>query len=77
MYGSLTTKELKKKHFSRWVGQAETGSRGLMARQQLEDQERLKDQGRWQLAEQVVPHLRVDKLGETSGERDRPSTPGF
>ena len=28
LHGSLTTKELKKKHSSRWVGGAETGSQG-------------------------------------------------
>ena len=28
LYGSLTTKQLKKKHSSGWVGGAETGSQG-------------------------------------------------
>ena len=42
-----------------------------MARWQLEDQ------AREQLAKQVVPHLLVDKPGETTGERGRLSNPGF
>ena len=29
------------------------------------------------LAEQVVPHLCADKLGGTTGERDRPHNPRF
>ena len=36
--------------------------RGFTARQQLEDQ------AKWRLAELVVPHLCVDKLGGTTGE---------
>ena len=31
---------------------------------------------RWQVAEGVVPHLHADKLGGTTGERDRPTTQG-
>ena len=31
---------------------------------------------RW-LAERVVPHLRADKLGGTTGEQDRLHNPGF
>ena len=27
--------------------------------------------------ERAVPHLTADKLGGTTGERDRPSNPGF
>ena len=41
LYGSLTTKEFKKKHSSSLVGRAETGSWGRednVARWQLEDQ---------------------------------------
>ena len=34
-------------------------------------------QVRQQLAEQVVPHLCVDKPTGTTGERDRPLNPGF
>ena len=64
LYESLTTKELKK-HSSTLVGRAETGSlrRGLGARP-------------W-LANPVVPHLRANKLGRTTGEQDRPRYPGF
>ena len=55
-YGSLTTKELKKKYSSRrvegWRWTAEV--RGLAAR--------------WWLVNQVVPHLCVEKLGETTRE---------
>ena len=32
---------------------------------------------RWQLAEQAVPHLHVDKPRGTNGERDRQHNPGF
>ena len=83
LYGSLTTKELKKKHSSRPVGWVETdrqakedtwqGShwRIRQARWQLEDQVR------WQLVDWVVPHLHVDKLGGTTGEPDRPHNLGF
>ena len=82
LYGSPTTKELKKKHSSRLVGGAEMGSReekthgkaaaggpGL-ARQQLIEPVR------WRLVEQVVPHSCADKLGGTRGAR-RPCNPGF
>ena len=32
---------------------------------------------RWQLAGRVILHLHADKLGGTTGERDRPRNPGF
>ena len=53
MYGSPTTKELKKKHSSRSVGGTEMGSwvEGTLC---MEDQ--------------AVPHLCVDKPGGTPGE---------
>ena len=65
LYGSLTTKELKKKHSSRLVGGAEMGSswRTRCTRQQL--------------ADQTAPHLRGDKPGGTTGEQDRPHNPRF
>ena len=75
LYGSPTTKELKKKHSSRLVGGAETGSRG--------EKDIWPRRGwrtgweRWQLAEQAVPHLRADKQGGTTRELDRPRNPGF
>ena len=57
---SPTTKELKKKHSFRLVGGVETqlGQRRPMARQ-------------W-LADLAIPHLRVDELGGTTGERLTP-----
>ena len=62
LYGSLTTKELKKKQLTRPVGGAETGSWGKEAWQQLVDPVR------WWLEERVVPHLHVDKPEGTTGE---------
>ena len=61
LYGSPTTKELKKKHSSRPVGGAETGSQGG------------KDswEGSKQLVDRAVPHLCADKPGGTTGEQDR------
>ena len=66
LYGSLTTKELKKKHSSKPVGGAETGSRSG---------EDLRQGGSWRtregeaaVADQVVPHLCADKLGRTTEE---------
>ena len=35
------------------------------------------DQARQWLADSVVPHLHADKLGGTTGERDRLQDPGF
>ena len=83
MYGSATTKELKKKHSSRPVGGAETGSwveRTLgkavvggpgQARLQLVDP------ARWWIMDWAVTHSSADKLGGTTGEQDRPHNPGF
>ena len=68
-YGSLTTKELKKKHSSKPVGGVETGSRvertgvGKAAAGGL---------ARWQIADWVVPHSRADNWEEQWGsETDR------
>ena len=71
LYGSLTTKELKKKHSFRLVGVVETSSRGG------EDYGWRTGWRRQWLADQVDPHLPVDKLGGTTGERDRLHNPGF
>ena len=57
LYGSPTTKELKKKHSSRLVGGEERGNLG---------REDMWQGGGWQTGH-VVPHLFVDKLGGTSG----------
>ena len=65
LYGSPTTKELKKKHSSRRIIGAETGSRGR------------EDVARHQLVHWVIPHLRVDKPGGTTGEPDRRHDPWF
>ena len=66
LYGSLTTKELKKKHSSRlvrgWRWTAGVRRTAGKARQRLEE---------WE-----VPHLHVDKQGGATGERDRLSNPG-
>ena len=66
LYGSPTTKELKKKHSPRLVGGAErTNGKVLEESGQVRH---LADQGRWWLVDWVVPHLHVDKLGGTTGE---------
>ena len=72
LYGSPTTKELKKKHSFRLVGGVETGSvgRGGVARWQDRT-------GRWRLADLAVPHSHGDKLGRTTGEQEKPRNPGF
>ena len=75
LYGSLTTKELKKKHSLRLIGEVETGSQGgedvckVVA-------SRPGWAGQW-LADQVVPHLCEDKPGGTTEEQDLPHNPGF
>ena len=47
MYGSLTTKEIKKKHSSRPVGGAETGSWA----ERTHGRKPLADPARWQIVE--------------------------
>ena len=74
LYGSPTTKELKK-HSSRPVGGVETGS-------QVERTHRKAvvgglGQARQQLVDWAVPHSRADEPRGTTGERDRPNNPGF
>ena len=64
LYGSLTTKELKKKHSSRLVGGVETGS-------QVERTHSKAAAGRpakWWIVDWAVPHSCADKLGGTTGE---------
>ena len=70
--GSSTTKELKKKHSSRLVGEVETGSQG-----REDGQCNRPGWARGQLVDWVVPHSRADKLGGTTGEQDRPHNRGF
>ena len=68
-------KELKKKHSSRPVGGAETGS--------PDREDAYQGSGWWlrqlrqQLADLAVPHLHAHKLGGTNGEQDRRCNPGF
>ena len=56
LYGTLTTKEFKKKHSFRLVGGVETGSRGR------------EDSWQGQLVDLVFQHLHADKPGGTTGE---------
>ena len=63
LYGSLTNKELKKKHSSRPVGGADIGS-------QVE-----RTHGK--LAEQAIPHLCADKPRIAPGEQAQPHNTGF
>ena len=82
LYGSLTTKELKKKHSWRPVAEVEMGILGwreLVARWWLEywARQQLADQVSQWLVEQAVPHLHVDKLGGATGEQDKLCHPGF
>ena len=80
LYGSLTTKELKKKHSSRPVRGVEMGSRsGEDAQQGSSSCVLCKAAGRSGEAmagRQAVPHLHADKLGGTTEDRDRPRHPG-
>ena len=69
LYGSLTTKEIKKKLSSRLAEGAERTHSKAVA-------------GGWGwvrqgLAEPAVPHLHVDKPGGITGEPDRPHNPGL
>ena len=72
MEACLTTKELKKKHSSRLVGQAETGS--LVERMHSKAVDQV---GKVAAGRQDFPHSRVDKLGGTTGEQDKLCNPGF
>ena len=64
LYGSPTTKEVRKKHSFRQVGEAETGSWV----------ERMQGKA---AAEGWVPHFHADKPGGTTGEEDRLCNAGF
>ena len=81
MYGSLTTKAIKKKYSSRPLGGAETGSlaertRGKVVAGRPSDvtgcgtgQARLQlaDPTTWWLADPTAPHSHIDKLGGMVG----------
>ena len=71
LYGSLTTKELKKKHSSRLVGRAEMGSWGREDSQQG---------GSWRIGWKrwwlVVPHLHGENWEEQLGSKTDHATQG-
>ena len=66
LYGSMKTKELKKKHSFRPVGGVEMGSSG--GDEAGESSGWRTAQGRWLLEDGAVPHLLADKPGGTTGE---------
>ena len=66
---------VKEETSSRLLGGAETGSRGGEDAWQSGSW-RIGQARQW-LVEQVIPHLRGDKLGGTTGEQDRLCNPGF
>ena len=75
LYGSLTTKELKKKHSSILIGGAKMESWGREVTWQG---------GSWKmgwvrqrLEDQLILHSCAEKPGGTTEERDRPGNPGF
>ena len=74
LYGSLTTKELKKTFIqtSRRGGDGQLGQRRCWARQWLVEQA-----GEAAAGGLGSPTLGVDKPGGTTGQRDRPCNPGF
>ena len=66
LHGSLTTKELKKKHLSKPVGEVKMGSWG---RQDLRQGGSCRTWwARWWLADRAVPHSRANIPGGTTGE---------
>ena len=72
LYGSPTTKELKKKHSTRPVGGVDINSQG--GEDVLQGSRWRTGRARQQL---VVPYLCADKPGGTTGEQDRPCHPGL
>ena len=75
LYGSTTTKKVKKKHSFRLIGGAEIGNW---------DGEDAGQGGSWQtgwvmhqLADGAVPYSCADKPGRTTGEQHRLRKPGF
>ena len=91
LHGSLTTKEIKKKHSSRPVGRAEMGSWGGEDLRQGGRWWTQRGGGLWSGADQAAasrphkvvavgpcaPHLCIDKPGGMAGELSRPSNPGL
>ena len=70
LYGSPTTKELKKKHSSRPVGGVEMGSWAERTHGKVVTK-------RPGLAEWAIPYSCADKAGGTTGQQDRPCNPGL
>ena len=66
LYGSLTTKELKKKHSSRPVGGAVQEAQEVRTRSKAVGDGL--GQARWWLLDPNIPHFRADKLGGATGE---------
>ena len=64
LYGSLTTKELKKKHSSRPIGGAETGNQAERTCGKVV----AGGPGRLRIADWAVPRSRADKPGGIAGE---------
>ena len=73
LYGSQTTKELKKKHSPRPAGGAETGSWV----ERTHSEAVAGGAGVATAGRLGVPHPHADKLGGITGERDRPATQGY
>ena len=67
MYGSPTTKEIKKKHSSRLVGGAESTHGKAAAGGPGEVVDCGMGQARLQLADPAAPHSRIDRPGGTVG----------
>ena len=74
LYGSLITKELKKKHSFRLVGGVDTSSQGT--EDAVQGGSWRTRQVRWWLVDWAIPHLLVDKLEEAE-ERYRQCNPRF
>ena len=83
LHGSLTPKEIKKKHSCRLVGGAEMGSQGG---EDWWQDSRWQTQGgggwwnrqaRLQIADPEGPHSHIDKPGGTAGEQSRQQNPGL
>ena len=83
------TKEIKKKHSSRPVGEANMDSQAERTRSKAaagkpskvadcgmgQARLQLADPTRWWLADPVAPHSHINRLGGTAGERSRPRNP--
>ena len=68
LYGSPTTKEIKKKHSSRPVGGVERNRGKAVAVRPSKVADCGTGQARLQLVDPEAPHSRIDKPGGTAGE---------